>query len=103
MINGLGLFRHYRDLSKEPDFEMSMLENTIIADIEYAEKKGNGSRPLADYTSEELEAKVNELEMILNTDIVETYKAMGEYQKAQELEVEMHMVKSMREQNSAQK
>ncbi len=79
-----------------------MLENTIIADIKDAERVGTG-KPLADYTSEEFEAKVNELEMTLNTDIVNTYKAMGEYQKAKELEVEIHMVKSMREQNSAQK
>jgi hypothetical protein len=98
----LGLFRHYRDLNKEPDCEMSMLENTIIADIKDAERVGSGKH-LADFTSEELEAKVNELEMILNTDIVDTYKAMGEYKKAKELEDEIHMVKSMREQNSAQK
>ncbi|HEX2169190.1 MAG TPA: hypothetical protein VHF65_02725 [Nitrososphaera sp.] len=46
---------------------------------------------------------MNELETMLNTDIVDTYKAKGEYQKAQELEDEIHMVKSVREQNSAQK
>jgi hypothetical protein len=75
---GLGLFRHYRGLNKEPDCEMSILENTIIADIKDAERVGSGKH-LADLTSEELEAKVNELEMILNTDKVDTYKAMGEY------------------------
>jgi transcription elongation GreA/GreB family factor len=81
---------------------MSKLENTIIADIKDAERVGT-RKPLADYTSEELEAKVNELETMLNTDIVDTYEAKGEYQKAQELEDEIHMVKSVREQNSAQK
>lgn len=60
-------------------------------------------KPLADYTSGELEAKVDELEMILNTDIVGTHKAMGEYKKAEELEDEINMAKSMREQNGAQK
>ncbi len=98
----MGLFRYYKDLNEQPDCERSMLENTIIADIKDAERVGSG-KPLADYTSEELEAKVNELEVMLNTDMVDTYKAMGEYEKANELEDEIDMIKSMREQNGSQR
>ena len=41
--------------------------------------------------------------MMLNTDMVDTYKAMGEYEKANELEDEIDMIKSMREQNGSQR
>jgi hypothetical protein len=87
------LLKYYKEFDHES--EMSMLVDIIIPDIEHAEKVGSG-KPLSAFTAEELESKLSELEIELNLRQVETYKELGEYEKARDLEVEIHLIQSMR-------
>jgi|SRR5918996_733835 hypothetical protein len=87
------LLNYYKEFDYES--EMSMLIDLIIPDIEHAERVGTG-KPLSDFTAEELESKLSELEIELNLGQVETYKEHGEYDKARDLEVEIDLIKSMR-------
>jgi hypothetical protein len=89
----MNLLKYYTGFDHES--EMNMLNDIIIPDIKDAERVGTG-KPLSSHTSEELEAKVHELEITVNTDMVETYKDLGEYEKARDLEVEIHLIQSMR-------
>jgi hypothetical protein len=87
------LLKYYTGFDYES--EMNMLNDIIIPDIKDAERVGTG-KPLSSHTSEELETKVHELEITMNSDMVETYKELGEYEKARDLEVEIHLIQSMR-------
>ena len=89
----MNLLKYYTGFDHES--EMNMLNDVIIPDIKDAERVGIG-KPLSSHTSEELEAKVHELEITLNTDMMETYQELGEYEKARDLEVEIHLIQSMR-------
>jgi hypothetical protein len=89
----MNLLKYYTGFDHES--EMNMLNDIIIPDIKDAERVGTG-KPLSSHTSEELEVKVHELEITLNTDLVEAYKELGEYEKARDLEVEIHLIESMR-------
>lgn len=85
--------RYYREFDHES--ETNILNDIILPDIRESEREGTG-KPLSAFTAEELESKVNELEITLNLDQVETYKALGEYEKARDLEVEIDMTESIR-------
>jgi hypothetical protein len=89
----MNLLKYYTGFDHES--EMNMLNDIIIPDIKDAERVGTG-KPLSSHTSEELETKVHELEITMNSDMVETYKELGEYEKARDLEVEIHLIQSMR-------
>jgi hypothetical protein len=92
----MNLLKYYTGFDHES--EMNMLNDIIIPDIKDAERVGTG-KPLSSHTSEELEVKVHELEITLNTDLVEAYKELGEYENARDLEVEIHLIESMRNDN----